>query len=199
MWDFFRSKALGLHPEIDPTSERFVKSLIALAVAEGAQRIVLGEPCESDCQRIRWEPTTAPYPPWEDEQIACLTGSDEHAVAQERGASAQEYVDSRSRRRLLPIWFKKGDTYREMTPLPAHLFFPMLRVFDAWNRGRISHGGTEGAHADASLNPPPEPPGVGVLSNFLLTLDDNSTVHASVGFEKSYCLSIFIHGIERST
>jgi hypothetical protein len=193
MFNRFRKQMSAFACEQDRLTGRLTKLLVAKAVETRATKIVFGEPCEPECQRLPYEPTlTTPIPPWEYQEIARVTGRSEQAVAEERLAASERWCKDRLERRALPIWFKVGETYQEYAPAPIHLFFPMLRIMESWNLRRLPWDEAKPDWVRAAAWPS-APPQKGALSDFFLALEDGRVVHAVLGFESSYCLSISIN------
>ncbi|MGO8929637.1 MAG: hypothetical protein ACLQU3_22450 [Limisphaerales bacterium] len=141
MLTLLQKKTLGLGPDRDDVAGRFIKLVIAQAVAAQATKIVLGEPCETDCQRVPWNPEPVQDCPWDWEDEARLTGRSEADVVKEREAQAESRRRRHAERRDLPLWFKIDDRYEELSPAPANLFFELLPVIKSWDQGRIPKRG----------------------------------------------------------
>lgn len=208
MFTLLQKKTPDLGPDRGNAAGRFIKLVIAQAVAAQATKIVLGEPCESDYQRVPWNPRLVQDCPWDWEDVARLSGRSEADVVKERETEIETWRKMRAERRVLPLWFKINGRYEELSPAPASLFFDILPVIKSWDQGRIPWKEekpdwdkvadllpqlpVKDALSSLLLKLPSPLPDKGALSSFLLRLEDGRIIEAALGFEPSFCLSISV-------
>ena len=172
------------------TFDRLIKGIITAALCDHGTKIVFGEPCEPGWKKLETVRYSEPKHSIEDEDIALFTGSNVEEVTEDRLKRESE-IKVELGDYGLPMWIKIREGYYECAPLPKVIFLDMILTMRDWNKKQIPWD-QENPRWEEIKNLPPQETVKNTLSNFLLRLEDGRIIHASLGFEQSFCLSISI-------